>query len=247
MLLWLVREILEWLTFIFPWSLVILCVVFLYTTLHAIMDNFFFYMVFSSSPFLGDALFYHESHVFDNGGPLFNLTPEVLELHQEEFIIVKQNQMDLVNCVIHFNPPPQLLCWVESRIVGWRPCCLRIVKECSFTTEGRRHEIWLLSLSDWIPDGFWVEKENARLKEWQRLPNTYLDSDVSHLDLDTDVREKRIGVFHELLHFTVQLKNECMHVSNLHKPLALPQKFANVFEWQSGMFNISRNDTQTVV
>lgn len=88
----------------------------------------------------------------------------------------------------------------------------------------------MLSLSDWIPDGFWVEKENARLKEWQRLPNTYLDSDVPHLDLDTDVREKRIGVFHELLHFTVQLKNERMHVSNLHKPLALPQKFANVFE-----------------
>ena len=76
-------------------------------------------MVFSSSPFLGNALFYHESHVFDNGGTHVPcLTPEVLELHQEELIIVKQNQMDLVNCVIHFNPPPQQLCWVESRILG---------------------------------------------------------------------------------------------------------------------------------
>lgn len=62
-------------------------------------------------------------------------------------------------------------------------------------------------------------KRNAwRLKEWQRLPNTSLDSDVSHLDLDTDVHEKRIGVFHELLHFTIQLKNECMNVSTEQPP-----------------------------
>ena len=135
--------------------------------------------------------------------PLFNLTPEVLELHQEELIIVKQNWMDLLNCVIRFNPPPRQLCWVKSLIIGWWPCCLRILKECSFTTEERRHEIWLLSLSDWIQKRFWVEKENAwRLKEWQMLPYTSLDSDVSPLDLDTDVCKKRIGVFHELLHFT---------------------------------------------
>ncbi|KAK7861277.1 hypothetical protein CFP56_011213 [Quercus suber] len=73
----------------------------------------------------------------------------------------------------------------------------------SFTIEERRHDLWLLSLSDCIQKRFWVEKENAwRLKEWQMLPYTSLHSDVSHLDLDPDVCKKRIGVFHELLHFT---------------------------------------------
>nr|POE70677.1 hypothetical protein CFP56_45784 [Quercus suber] len=56
---------------------------------------------------------------------------------------------------------------------------------------------------DAVAKRFWVEKENAwRLKEWQMLPYTSLHSDVSHLDLDPDVCKKRIGVFHELLHFT---------------------------------------------
>ncbi|KAK7856236.1 hypothetical protein CFP56_024536 [Quercus suber] len=71
------------------------------------------------------------------------------ELHQEELSIVKQNWMDLLNCLIRLNPPPRQL-----------------------------------------------------LKEWQMLPYTSLHSDVSHLDLDPDVCKKRIGVFHELLHFT---------------------------------------------
>lgn len=89
----------------------------------------------------------------------------------------------------------------------------------------------------------------AWLQEWQRLPYTCPYSDASHLDPRTDVSEKRIvGVFHELLHLTVQKKTERRNVSNLRKSLALPQKFTKVFERHPGIFYISKkNDTQTVV
>ncbi|OMO88058.1 hypothetical protein CCACVL1_08567 [Corchorus capsularis] len=87
------------------------------------------------------------------------------------------------------------------------------------------------------------------LKEWQKLPYTSPYSDASHLDPRTDVAEKRIvGVFHELLHLTIQKKTERQNVSNLRKPLSLPQKFTKVFERHPGIFYISRMcDTQTVV
>ncbi|PON44631.1 Plant organelle RNA recognition domain containing protein [Parasponia andersonii] len=87
------------------------------------------------------------------------------------------------------------------------------------------------------------------LKEWQRLPYTCPYSDASHLDPRTDVSEKRIvGVFHELLQLTIQKKTERKNVSNLRKPLALPQKFTKVFERHPGIFYISKKcDTQTVI
>lgn len=87
------------------------------------------------------------------------------------------------------------------------------------------------------------------LKEWQRLPYTSPYSDASYLDPRTDVSEKRIvGVFHELLHLTIQKKTERKNVSNLRKPLALPQKFTKVFERHPGIFYISKKcDTQTVI
>lgn len=87
------------------------------------------------------------------------------------------------------------------------------------------------------------------LEEWQTLPYTSPYSSPSHLDPRTDVSEKRIvGVFHELLHLTIQKKTERKNVSNLRKPLALPQKFTKVFERHPGIFYISKKcDTQTVV
>lgn len=87
------------------------------------------------------------------------------------------------------------------------------------------------------------------LKEWQRLPYTSPYTDASHLDPRTDVSEKRIvGVFHELLHLTIQKKLERKNVSNLRKSLSLPQKFTKVFERHPGIFYISKKgDTQTVV
>ena len=87
------------------------------------------------------------------------------------------------------------------------------------------------------------------LKEWQKLSYTSPYSDASHLDPRTDVSEKRIvGVFHELLHLTIQKKTERKNVSNLRKPLGLPQKFTKVFERHPGIFYISKKcDTQTVI
>ncbi|MBA0682091.1 hypothetical protein Goari_023837 [Gossypium aridum] len=87
------------------------------------------------------------------------------------------------------------------------------------------------------------------LEEWQKLPYTSPYADASHLDPRTDVSEKRIvGVFHELFHLTIQKKTERKNVSNLRKPLSLPQKFTKVFERHPGIFYISKmSDTQTVV
>ncbi|EOY04955.1 Ubiquitin carboxyl-terminal hydrolase family protein [Theobroma cacao] len=87
------------------------------------------------------------------------------------------------------------------------------------------------------------------LKEWQKLPYGSPHADASHLDPRTDVSEKRmVGVFHELLHLTIQKKTERRNVSNLRKPLSLPQKFTKVFERHPGIFYMSRMcDTQTVV
>ncbi|XP_023548754.1 protein WHAT'S THIS FACTOR 1 [Cucurbita pepo subsp. pepo] len=87
------------------------------------------------------------------------------------------------------------------------------------------------------------------LREWQKLPYTSPYCDASHLDPRTDVSEKRIvGVFHELLHLTLQKKTERKNVSNLRKPFSMPQKFTKVFERHPGIFYISKkNDTQTVI
>ncbi|XP_022150355.1 protein ROOT PRIMORDIUM DEFECTIVE 1 [Momordica charantia] len=87
------------------------------------------------------------------------------------------------------------------------------------------------------------------LKEWQKLPYTSPYFDASHLDPRTDVSEKRlVGVFHELLHLTLQKKTERKNVSNLRKPFSMPQKFTKVFERHPGIFYISKKgDTQTVI
>ncbi|MED6221902.1 hypothetical protein PIB30_059266 [Stylosanthes scabra] len=87
------------------------------------------------------------------------------------------------------------------------------------------------------------------LKEWQKLPYTSPYTNASHLDPRTDESEKRVvGVFHELLHLTLHKQTERKNVSNLRKPLALPQKFTKAFERHPGIFYLSnKNDTQTVV
>lgn len=98
--------------------------------------------------------------------------------------------------------------------------------------------------------GFGLKRKCMKwLDEWQKLPYTSPYSDASHLDPRTDVSEKRIvGVFHELLHLIIQKQTERKNVSNLRKPLGLPQKFTKVFERHPGIFYISKkSDTQTVV
>ncbi|XP_065867284.1 protein WHAT'S THIS FACTOR 9, mitochondrial [Euphorbia lathyris] len=98
--------------------------------------------------------------------------------------------------------------------------------------------------------GFGLKRKCMRwLEEWQKLPYTSPYCNASHLDPRTDVSEKRIvGVFHELLHLTIQKKTERKNVSNLRTPLSLPQKFTKAFERHPGIFYISMKcDTQTVV
>ncbi|GMH11220.1 hypothetical protein Nepgr_013061 [Nepenthes gracilis] len=98
--------------------------------------------------------------------------------------------------------------------------------------------------------GFGLKKKCMKwLQEWQELPYTSPYSDALQMDPRTDVSEKRIvGVFHELLHLTIQKKTERKNVSNLRRPLSLPQKFTKVFERHPGIFYISKkSDTQTVI
>lgn len=98
--------------------------------------------------------------------------------------------------------------------------------------------------------GFGLKRKSMEwLKEWQKLPYTSPYTNASHLDTRTDVFEKRVvGVFHELLHLTLHKQTERKNVSNLRRPLALPQKFTKAFERHPGIFYISKkNDTQTVV
>ncbi|KAL7589272.1 hypothetical protein Lser_V15G35810 [Lactuca serriola] len=107
-----------------------------------------------------------------------------------------------------------------------------------------------LSFNVGFPRGFGLNRKSMKwLEEWQRLPYTSPYSDSSHLDRRTDVSEKRIvGVFHELLHLTIEKKTDRRNVSNLRNPLNLPQKFTKVFERHPGIFYISKkNNTQTVV
>lgn len=89
----------------------------------------------------------------------------------------------------------------------------------------------------------------AWLNEWQQLPYTSPYADPSNLDPRTDESEKRnVGIFHELLHLTITKRTERKNVSNLRKPLQLPQKFTKVFERHPGIFYISQKcDTQTVM
>ncbi|PIA53105.1 hypothetical protein AQUCO_00900016v1 [Aquilegia coerulea] len=98
--------------------------------------------------------------------------------------------------------------------------------------------------------GFGLKKKCIKwLEEWQRLPYTSPYADASHLDSRTDVSEKRIvGVFHELLNLTIHKMTQRKNMSNLRKPLGLPQKFTKVFGRHPGIFYISQKcSTQTIV
>ncbi|KAG6518787.1 protein WHAT'S THIS FACTOR 9, mitochondrial-like [Zingiber officinale] len=98
--------------------------------------------------------------------------------------------------------------------------------------------------------GFGLRKKCMEwLREWQTLPYTSPYADASHLDPRTDESEKRnVGVFHELLHLTIAKKTERRNVSNLRKPLSLPQKFTKAFGRHPGIFYLSEKlATQTVV
>ncbi|GKD91417.1 protein WHAT'S THIS FACTOR 9, mitochondrial [Tanacetum coccineum] len=141
---------------------------------------------------------------------------------------------------------------VGLKLRFWRDELAVAKIEINAVEEGRGEDVvdGRLGFSVGFPRGFGLKRKSIEwLEEWQRLEYTSPYKDSSHLDSRTDVSEKRaVGVFHELLHLMVEKKTERKHVSNLRKPLNLPQKFTKVFERHPGIFYISKkNNTQTVV
>ncbi|PWA99680.1 ubiquitin carboxyl-terminal hydrolase family protein [Artemisia annua] len=164
---------------------------------------------------------------------------------------------DYVECFVErFKDVFELVRFGEGRVgLKLRAWCdeLAVAKiEMSAVEEGRGEDVadGRLGFSVGFPRGFGLKRKSIEwLEEWQRLKYTSPYKDASHLDSRTDVSEKRVvGVFHELLHLMVEKKTERKNVSNLRKPLNLPQKFTKVFERHPGIFYISKkNNTQTVV
>lgn len=237
---------------------------------------------------------FHESHILDSGGthvPCFQLTPEALNLHQEELHILEKNRMDLIERLCKLlmltkdrTLPLQTidqLKWdmglpydyydsliphhpdlfssvhltddrVGLKLKTWDDhlAVSQLQNSAAFQQSDEDIKNGCLAFPVGFTRGFGLKRKcMGWLEEWQRLPYTSPYSDASHLDPRTDVSEKRIvGVFHELLHLTIQKKTERKNVSNLRKPLSLPQKFTKVFERHPGIFYISKKcDTQTVV
>ncbi|KAL5566948.1 hypothetical protein UlMin_030112 [Ulmus minor] len=205
-----------------------------------------------------------ESHILDSGGtrvPCFSLTRVARELRQEELHVLEQNQMDQVNRLRKlliitrdwilplqtidqlrwdFGLPYDYHLWDDDLAVS------ELQKNFVSHQEANMKN-GCLAFPIRFTRGFGLKRK--LLEEWQKLPYTSPYSDASPLDPRTDVSEKRsVGVFHELLHLTIQKKTERKNLSNLRKPLALPQKFTKVFERHPGIFYISKKcDTQTII
>lgn len=235
-----------------------------------------------------------ESHVLDTGGtrvPCFSLTSEALKLCQEELLIVKQTEIDLLDRLrkllmltcdwtlplqtidqlkwdlglpydYHHSFIPHhhdLISFVQLpdervglKLKTWDDSLAISQLQKSYASQQKEEELrnGCLAFPIGFTRGFGLKRKCMEwLREWQTIPYTSPYTDASHLDTRTDVSEKRIvGVFHELLHLTIQKKIERKNVSNLRKPLALPQKFTKVFERHPGIFYISKKcDTQTVI
>ncbi|XP_044499852.1 protein WHAT'S THIS FACTOR 9, mitochondrial-like [Mangifera indica] len=235
---------------------------------------------------------FHESHVLDSGGtrvPAFGLTPEAVDLHEEELNVIQQSQKDILErlCKLlmltkdktlplqtidqlkwdmglpydyqHSVVPnhPGLLSMVHLpddrlglKLLFWDDHLAVSQLQKNSVLQQKETDNNRLAFPVRFTRGFGLKRKCMKwLEKWQMLPYTSPYTDASHLDPRTDVSEKRIvGVFHELLHLTIQKKTERNNVSNLRKPLSLPQKFTKVFERHPGIFYISKKgDTQTIV
>ena len=141
---------------------------------------------------------------------------------------------------------------VGLKLISWddRLAVSQLQKNAAFNQKEEDVRNGCLAFPIGFTRGFGLKRKCMKwLEEWQMLPYTSPYTDASHLDPRTDVSEKRIvGVFHELLHLTLQKRTERKNVSNLRKPLSCPQKFTKVFERHPGIFYISKkSDSQTVV
>lgn len=83
-------------------------------------------------------------------------------------------------------------------------------------------------------------KISAWLDEFQKLPYVSPYEEVSHLNPDSDIAEKRVvGVLHELLCLFVENAAPRKKLLCLKKYLSLPQKFHKAFERHPHMFYLS--------
>ncbi|KAJ1414354.1 Plant organelle RNA recognition domain [Sesbania bispinosa] len=87
------------------------------------------------------------------------------------------------------------------------------------------------------------------LHEFQKLPYISPYDDLSNLDPNSDIAEKRlVGVLHELLSLFVEHSAERKKLFCLEKHFGLPQKVHKAFERHPHMFYLSfRNKTCTVI
>ena len=200
--------------------------------------------------------------------PWFRLSSEALEVYQDEIVAFQKCNVDILNrlkkllmmCRNRMLPLQTLdqLKWdlslpydYENSLVKRHPEWFKMVR-LDDGRDGLELIQWdeslalshleVHSISSGFTRGFGLKKKCIKwLEEWQKLPYTSPYVDASQLDPRTDVSEKRIvGAFHELLHLTIQKKLGRKNVSNLRKPLGLPQKFTKAFEQHPGIFYIQK-------
>ncbi|CAK8564806.1 unnamed protein product [Lathyrus sativus] len=163
--------------------------------------------------------------------------------YQDSFVLNHHERFSFVR-LLDDRVGLKLLFWDDKLAVS------ELEKNASIQQEGEDIKNGTFAFPVSFTRGFGLKRKSMEwLKEWQKLPCTSPYANASHLDIRTDVSEKRVvGVFHELLHLTLHKQTERKNVSNLRRPLALPQKFTKALERHPGIFYISmKNDTQTVV
>lgn len=93
-----------------------------------------------------------------------------------------------------------------------------------------------------------MNKVKAWMDEWQKLPYISPYEDVSHLDPESDLMEKRVvGVFHELLYLTIHKRTERNNFRLLREEMILPHKFTRIFTRYPGIFYLSLKCAMTSV
>ncbi|GLJ32095.1 hypothetical protein SUGI_0646360 [Cryptomeria japonica] len=93
-----------------------------------------------------------------------------------------------------------------------------------------------------------MKKVISWMDEWQKLPYISPYEDVSNLDPESHLMEKRVvGVFHELLNLTIHKRTERNNFSPLREEMKLPARFTRIFTRYPGIFYLSRKCAKTTL
>jgi hypothetical protein len=85
-------------------------------------------------------------------------------------------------------------------------------------------------------------KVKAWMDGWKKLPYISPYEDVSHLDPESDLMEKRVvGVFHELLNLTIHKRIERNSFRVLQEEIIFPHGFMRIFTFYPGTFYLYLN------